>query len=154
MSPSIADVDAYCVDCRGAGMALPRLAQGKSPRCSEHHQDRERYLAQGRQARQRARAQGSAPSPPSSAAWAQAYSPRLLPEGQQRGALLTADDVSELAAIVSELRDALDDGNNAYRLEDPTAMRLALRDLLDRAYETVSVLEQVPGVRSKPTRGR
>ena len=60
--------------------------------------------------------------------------------------LLDANDLEEISAVVTELRATMDQANNAYRREDDTATRLALRDLLDRTYEAITVLEDIPGV--------
>lgn len=144
-------MDDSCRDCLTTHMTRPREAPGRAERCPEHQRLRNQFLAKGRKARERARRAGrnDVPSPEE---WAAAYGPVPLHEGARRGALLTPGDLEEIVAVTADLREAMDAGNNAYRSEDPTATRWALRGLLDRAHEAVAVLEQIPGVQERRSR--
>ena len=139
------DADIFCVDCRATGTQPPRLPEGRSPRCPDHHKQRSQHLAKGRQARRRASSNPdvTAPTP---AEWETEYTPQRLPTAHVTAVLLDANDLEEISAVVTELRATMDQANNAYRREDDTATRLALRDLLDRTYEAITVLEDIPGV--------
>lgn len=129
----------FCVDCRTTNTQPPRLKEGRSPRCHEHQRQRTRHVNKQRQARQRARTNPATRQTTTNPT----YQPQPLHNSDADAVLLDAADLEQIDAVIADLRNALDNGNNAYRREDDNATRHALRDLLDRAYETVTILEEI-----------
>jgi hypothetical protein len=141
MSPKPVLLDALCTDCVSLRSPAPKPATTRSERCREHQRQRDAWLSAGRNRRSRAKAAGK-PVSTSSAAWAAAYVPQPLP-GTARGLLLTAEDIAELRAVLSELVDAQLAAANADRLGDPNAVKAGLRQLLNAAYETSDTVKHI-----------
>lgn len=137
----------FCVDCVASGTRDPRRPTGQSRRCAAHRRQRDNYLARNRNAWKRHRAGGGlGPAPVEPAAWEAAYRPAPLAAQRDLVTVLDADDLEQIVGVLQDLREAQLSASNAERSGSPTAIRRALRDLLDRTYEATETLGAIPGI--------
>lgn len=143
MSEPPVDPTRLCVDCLATHTDLPRPREGRSPRCKAHRKARHLFIEAERQAQHRAQA-ANRPTPQ-----AREYRPSPLPARPGLGSLLSHEDLDLIAATIVDLTDAHLHANNAYRRDDENALRAGLRDLLDKSYETIQVIRDLPAIRAR-----
>lgn len=143
MSPTRANPETFCVDCRASGTVFAHPVVGKSSRCDEHRLQRDRHMARGRQIRFR---RGEDWTAEARRQWAEQYVPTRLEPEFRRGALLTREDLEDIVDAYLALQEAADDAGNKFRRGDLEALRSGLTTTLDAIHEAKEVLKRIPGI--------